>query len=248
MASVSASPDDVQKRLAEIDGYVVCANKNCPNQTIIAGLTEPVREAIDLFEEAGEMVQLLNVSHAFHTKVVAEGSEPLREHLEDIDIQPPTTPVLTNVHGGYHSDDPDEIRDLLAEQVAAPVEWMQQVEQMYEDGARTFIEVGPKSALTTFVESTLGRDRDYLAVHTNHPKEGGLASLYRAMGQLWAEGVWTNEQETENITSNTVSQRAAGAEESAVPRGNERPSRAEILDTMLDVLCEKTGYDPAEIE
>ncbi|MFW5966088.1 MAG: type I polyketide synthase, partial [Persicimonas sp.] len=37
MASIPVPADEVQKVLDEVDGYVVCANKNCPKQTIIAG-------------------------------------------------------------------------------------------------------------------------------------------------------------------------------------------------------------------
>jgi malonyl CoA-acyl carrier protein transacylase len=244
MASVPLPPDEVERKLETIDGYVVCANKNCPRQTIIAGLTEPTRAAAEMFEDEGHMVQFLNVSHAFHSKVVAAGSKPLREHLSGIDIKPPEVPILTNVTGGYHPSDPDEIRDLLAEQVAAPVEWVTQIERMYEDGARTFVEVGPKSALTTFTESIIGRDRDYVAVHTNHPKEGGTVSLYRALGRLWSEGVWNNTRRESARTRLRAPETADEASTSSV----DRPSREEVLETMLEVLCEKTGYDPAEIE
>ncbi len=244
MASVPLPPDEVERKLETIDGYVVCANKNCPRQTIIAGLTEPTRAAAEMFEDEGHMVQFLNVSHAFHSKVVAAGSKPLREHLEGIDIKTPEVPILTNVTGGYHPSDPDAIRDLLAEQVAAPVEWVTQIERMYEDGARTFVEVGPKSALTTFTESIIGRDREYVAVHTNHPKEGGTVSLYRALGRLWSEGVWNNTRRESGRTR----LRASESAEQTAAASSERPSREEVLDTMLDVLCEKTGYDPAEIE
>ncbi|MFB6264758.1 MAG: acyltransferase domain-containing protein, partial [Bradymonadaceae bacterium] len=217
MASIPAPPDEVEAELEKIDGYVVCANKNCPRQTIIAGLTEPVENAVEMFEEQGHLIQYIDVSHAFHSKVVADAKEPLRGHLDDLDIGAPDIPVSTNVDAGYHPDDPAEIRDLLAEQIASPVEWMSQIEQMYEDGARVFLEVGPKSALTTFSDSIL--DEDYLATHTNHPKEGGDVSLYRAIGLLWAEGVWSDERTAEENRTAEGSEGKRTAEDSESSEG-----------------------------
>ena len=46
----------------------------------------------------------------------------------------------------------DAAIDILAKQVASPVEWIAQVERMYADGARIFVECGPKRALAGFVE------------------------------------------------------------------------------------------------
>ncbi|QDG49702.1 SDR family NAD(P)-dependent oxidoreductase [Persicimonas caeni] len=239
MASISAPIEEVEATLAKVDGYVVCANKNCPKQTIIAGLTDAVQKAVELFEEQGHMVHMLNVSHAFHTKVVAAASEPLREHLDTVDIHTPKVPILTNVTGDFYPTDPNEIRDLLAEQLASPVEYIKLLENMYEAGARVFVEVGPKRAQTTFVDATL-RDRDHLSTYTNHPKEGGVASLNNALAQLWAHGVW---QRCRRVQGGVTESQP---EQAAAPTASH--SRDEILSTMLQVLCDKTGYDPDEIE
>ncbi len=240
MASIPAPVDEVEAVLAQIDGYVVCANKNCPKQTIIAGLTDAVQKAVDIFQEQGHMVHMLNVSHAFHTKVVAAASGPLREHLGGVDIHTPKVPILTNVTGEFYPTDPDEIRDLLAEQLASPVEYIHLLERMYEAGGRIFIEVGPKRAQTTFVDATLGK-RDHLSTYTNHPKEGGVPSLNNALAQLWAHGVWKNEERV--ASSDDAAEGVAPIE--APPADF---SRDDILSTMLQVLCDKTGYDPDEIE
>jgi malonyl CoA-acyl carrier protein transacylase len=249
MASISAPVDEVEEVLASIDGYVVCANKNCPQQTIIAGLTEPVKEAVAIFEERGHMVHMLNVSHAFHTKVVASASEPLRKHLDTVGIHSPKVPILTNVTGDFYPSEPDEIRDLLAEQLAAPVEYIKLIEKMYESGARVFVEVGPKRAQTTFVSATLGK-REHLATYTNHPKEGGVASLNNALALLWTYGVW---KQSTSVREHLALDNSAGTAEPdqdglAPKAASASYSRDEIESTMLQVLCDKTGYDPDEIE
>ena len=47
---------------------------------------------------------------------------------------------------------------------------------MYDAGARIFVEVGPKRALTMFASQIL-EEKPHLAVMTNHPKQGGIASF-----------------------------------------------------------------------
>ncbi|WP_230470482.1 type I polyketide synthase [Lujinxingia vulgaris] len=270
MAGVSASVEVVQPVLDRIDGYVVCANINCPTQTIIAGLSEPVREAVRLFEEMGLQAPLLPVSHAFHTEVVAAASGPLRRHLGNIEVSSPRVPILTNVTGGYYPSGAgceEAIRDLLSEQVAAPVQFIKVIETMYAGGARAFVEVGPKRAQASFVGSIL-EGREHLALHTNHPKKGDVASLYEALAGMWAAGVWrpgeakadvraVNVDRVPGVRSEAagvrseVADRVPGVRSEAVdrvPGVRAHVNRASIDAELMRVLCEQTGYEAEEIE
>ena len=227
MAAVGASPADVAALLATIDGYVICANKNCPAQTVIGGATEPVRAAMAAIKEKGWDAQLIPVSHAFHTRIVSPASEPLRAHLNTIDIKTPVVPILCNVNAERYPDDPDAIRDLMALQVASPVEFAGQIERLYtEEGVRTFVEIGPKRAQSSFVRSTLG-DRAHAAFETCHPKRGALATLRIAFARLLA---------TRPTTVAAVAAVAAPAE----ARPTATP-QADGLDTVwavpADVVC-----------
>ena len=145
MASISASPAEIEPILNEIPGYVVAANKNCAQQTVIAGESAAIEIAIKRFKAEKYRVHPLPVSHAFHSKIVSPASVPLKRVLERLRIQPPTRPITTNVTGDWYPQTREEIIDLLAKQVASPVEWLI-VETLYAAGARIFIECGPKRA------------------------------------------------------------------------------------------------------
>ena len=188
MASFSCGPDQVDAVLAKVDGYVVAANRNCPVQTVVAGASAPVRQAMELAGAAGIDTVLLNVSAAFHTSIVAPASAPLRAVLDRLTFNPPSIPVFTNVDATRYPDDADAQREILAHQVAAPVEWISELEALYDAGARTFVEVGPKRALSGFTHATLGDRPDVTCVLTNHPKRGDLASFLDALAQLGALG------------------------------------------------------------
>ncbi|MFW3145617.1 MAG: beta-ketoacyl synthase N-terminal-like domain-containing protein [Thermoplasmatota archaeon] len=197
MASVMAGLDVVEEVISGIDGYVIPANKNCNVQTVIAGESAAVDTAIKKFGERGVEAVQLPVSHAFHSAVVAPVKDILRDYLSKLTIDPPKMPMLSNVTGDYYpvKGDPAEIKeqilDLLKEQVASSVEWISQVNRAYQDGCRTFIEVGPKRALTSFAYNLLEEDVKkgrVFPITSNHPKKGGMTTFNEMVSFLWALG------------------------------------------------------------
>ena len=196
MASVTAPYEVVEAVLEATEGYVIAANKNSPKMTVIAGETAPVKAAMASFEEQGFSCVALATSHAFHSRIVAPANEPLRRFLEGLEIRWPSVPITANVDGAFYpmqgADSKAAILEQLAPQMASSVEWTKQVETMYDAGGRVFVEVGPKRALTMFAMQIL-EGKPHVPVMTNHPKQGGIASLLTAIGALALAGrppVW----------------------------------------------------------
>ena len=189
MASVLGPFEEIQRRLDAMSGYVVAANINSRNQTVIAGDSASVVMAVEQFKEAGFTVQLLPVSHAFHSKIVAAASVPLRKMLDTIPMQSPAVPVISNVSGALYPDDLDAIRDQLSMQLASPVQWVKCLDTAYREGARVFVEVGPKRVLRGFAEDVLGDRQGVVCLSTNHPKRGELASFHDGLCGLYAAGL-----------------------------------------------------------
>lgn len=191
MASVSAPLADVERILDATDGYVIAANKNSPKMTVIAGETAPVKAAMSAFEAESMPCTVLQTSHAFHSKIVAPANAPLRAFLEELDLQWPTIPITANVDGTFYAMEGENAKaavlEKLAPQMASSVEWTAQIETMAAAGAGAFVEVGPKRALTVFATQIL-EGQPALAVMTNHPKQGGIASFLSALGMLALAG------------------------------------------------------------
>ena len=129
------------------EGLVAAVNFNSPQQVVIAGHTAAVQRAGERLREAGaRRVMALPVSAPFHTELMRPAGERLREMLDDLDLQPPQVPVIHNVTAAAESD-PPRIRELLVEQVAAPVRWTDCVLALRDAGARCFLECGPGKVL-----------------------------------------------------------------------------------------------------
>jgi acyl transferase domain-containing protein/acyl carrier protein/NAD(P)-dependent dehydrogenase (short-subunit alcohol dehydrogenase family) len=192
MAAVFAPLEEVERILKTINGYVVIANINSEHQAVIGGATEAVTQAMGVLQIAGYEVSELPVSHAFHTSIVAPASEPLRKELERLHVESPRIPIVANVNGEFYPTGPGvvpQMLDLLAKQVASPVQFVKGLRTLYEAGARVFVEVGPKKALQGFAEDVLGDRGDVVALFTNHPKFGDIASFNQALCGLYAAGL-----------------------------------------------------------
>ena len=188
MAAVMAPLDVVRQTLNEIDGYVVAANINSYGQAVIGGASKAVEQAIEIFTRKGFQAQRIPVSHAFHTKIVAPASGPLRQVLNRLRIAPPQLPLVANVTGEIYPTEVEAIKDLLEQQIASPVQWVKGLETLYANGVRTFVEVGPKKALKGFVDDVLGDKPEVVSLFSNHPKTGELASFNHVLCGLYAAG------------------------------------------------------------
>jgi acyl transferase domain-containing protein/acyl carrier protein len=195
MASVLGPTDEIVRRLPEIGGYLTPANMNSKKQTVIAGASDAVDRAVQFFNNMGMTAQIIPVSHAFHSKVVAPAADALYRTICEMQIAPPSIPLIGNIDGQlYPTDNIETIKRRLADQMASSVQFVKGIETCYREGARIFLEVGPKRALQALAESDLEDKHDVLCLSTNHPKRGGVRSFHDAMCGLYAAGIPRPEQ------------------------------------------------------
>ena len=141
------------------------ANYNTPTQTVIAGTTTGLEVATQRLQLAGaKRVIPLNVSAAFHTPLMAPAAERLRAALDRIEWRAPRIPVMANLTGRPHQGG-DRIPHVMEMQLRSPVRWAACVASLVEMGCDSFLEVGPKRALTGMMRE-LAPGRTAVAVGT----------------------------------------------------------------------------------
>jgi len=152
MSAVFASPDSVKSLLEKIDGYLVIANYNSPNQTVVSGAIS----ALDSFEqkcgEKGLKFRRLNVSNAFHSNLVQEAAGLFADKLENFKLRKPKIPFFSCVTGSQIDSDTDII-SLLAKQICAPVKFTDAFAEICKIQPDFFVEVGPGSVLSGLVKA-----------------------------------------------------------------------------------------------
>lgn len=153
MAAVLGMEDaSVEQICAETPGIVVAANFNCPGQLVISGEIEAVNKACEALKNAGaKRALLLPVGGAFHSPLMAPAREELAAAIEQTDFNKPFCPVYQNVTAKAVTN-PTQIKNNLIEQLTAPVRWTQSVQNMWADGAKKFVEIGPGNVLQGLVK------------------------------------------------------------------------------------------------
>ena len=186
MAAIEAPPDALAPLLG--DPELVIANVNGPEQTVLSGSSAAVERAIAWCNEHELRARPLTVSCAFHSTYVEPAQRRLAELLGQTPIAKPRIPVFSNTTAAPYPDDPAAIAEILGEHLIRPVEFVREIDAMYDAGARVFVEVGPRAVLTGLVGRILGRRR-HLAVPIDQPGRSGLVQLLHCLGALAVEGV-----------------------------------------------------------
>ncbi|MFF4529325.1 SDR family oxidoreductase [Streptomyces sp. NPDC001407] len=189
MAAVTAGAAAVEAVLAGagLAGQVVAAGHNSPSQTTVSGPAQAVRQGVTALEQAGFAVRPLDVACAFHSPMMAGAMETFAEVLSARPLRAPAIPVWSGLTATRYPADTAELRARLAGQIAAPVRFMEQIEAMYEAGARVFVEAGPGTVLTGLTRAVLG-DRPHLAVPFEPHPEEGLRGHLEALARLAVSG------------------------------------------------------------
>ena len=185
MAAVPAPRSVVEETIAGIEGVVV-ANHNAPLQSIVSGPHAGVAEAAARFAKAGIDVAPLPVAAAFHSSLVQPAQRSLAALIETIDWHPIEVPVFSNSTGGPHGADIAQLRSQMADHLVRPVEFAAEIEAMHADGARVFLEVGPKSVLSRLVTKIL-EARPHVAIALDDGT--GLPGLLNGLAQLACAGI-----------------------------------------------------------
>lgn len=154
MAAILKLPlEAIQEALAGLEGVEI-ANLNAPEQTVISGRKEAVEEAAERLKEKRARVVFLPVSAPFHSSLMAPAKERLARDLAQVTLKKPRFPVYSNVTA-KPEEDPSRIRELLLEQITAPVRWVEILKDMERRGVRRFLEFGSGEVLKGLVARTL---------------------------------------------------------------------------------------------
>ena len=97
-------------------------------------------------------------------------------------------PVYSCIAAAPLAAKPRHARDEAAAIWTEPIRFEETVRRMHDDGYRVFVEVGPRSVLSSMVRDAL-RGRDFFAVSSNTIHRPGLVQLQHALAQLAALGV-----------------------------------------------------------
>ena len=162
--------DDVRAIAADASGSEICeaANDNSVGQIVVSGHKSAVEAAVALATERGaKKAVTLPVSAPFHCTLMQPAADAMAEALTNTKISAPVIPVVANVTAAATSS-PDEIRDLLVQQITGMVRWRESVLWMRDQGVSEMIELGAGKVLCGLARRI---DREITTANAGTPEE-----------------------------------------------------------------------------
>jgi len=153
MAAILALENEIIEHVcSNIEGVVLAANYNCPGQVVISGEFQSVKKACEILTEKGaRRALILPVSGAFHSSLMSEAKVELSKAIGETSFNKPICPIYQNVNG-IGETSVEKIKENLILQLTSPVKWTQSINQMINDGATEFIEIGPGKVLQGLIK------------------------------------------------------------------------------------------------
>ena len=154
---------------ARQDDILVPANFNSPGQIVLSGAIAACERATTVAQTKGVRAMPLKVAGAFHSPFMQSAADQMAQVLAGVRFCLPKMPVISNVTAQPH-ESVESIRQLLVQQIIAPVRWQQSMETLRAAGVDKWIEVGPGRSLTGMLKKI-----DRKAAVENFSATDGLA-------------------------------------------------------------------------
>ncbi|MDR2442902.1 MAG: type I polyketide synthase, partial [Deltaproteobacteria bacterium] len=166
------------------------ATVNTSNQVVLAGPIEAIDEITAIGQKNNLRLKKLQVSHAFHSKLMDPIMDKFFEAASKVSYQEPKTPIVSNLTGALAG----------VGEISKPEYWLEHLRRTvrFNSGflaakaieSRVFLEIGPAPILTSFGRSLLNQNAQW-AVSLRYGSSEWL-SLFEAIGCLYQGGVNIN--------------------------------------------------------
>jgi acyl transferase domain-containing protein/aryl carrier-like protein len=189
MASVAASPEQVEAHLAPYGERISIAAHNGPMATVLSGEPEAIEELIETLIGEDVRARLIPVGYASHCAQVEQIEAELKEAIAGIEPTEATIPFYSTVTG-----EPIATTELDAEywyrNLREPVRFHEATERLLQDGFGAFVEVSPHPVLAMALQETVEAEGAEAAILGSLRRdEGGARRFLTSLGAAHAHGV-----------------------------------------------------------
>jgi acyl transferase domain-containing protein len=188
LLNIAALDRPALEKLLQAHPAIQFTMDNCPNQAIVFGDGEAIQKIETDAIAQGAVCTRLPISWGYHTPHVAPMAVAFGKLFDGVEIRDTGVTLYSCATARPFPTRIKAARETAVLQYTSRVRFTESVNQLYEDGVRTFIECGPNATLTAFARDILG-SRPHLAVSADNRRRGMLVQLRHLAGQLFAAGV-----------------------------------------------------------
>src|SRR5690606_12846623 len=182
MAAIMSDEKTARKILGD-NLEIELATLNGPAGQVMAGSVDAIEKAILVFEKTGIECKRLNVSHAFHTKLMDDVLKPFRKVVEAVNFSNADIPILSNLNGAYNVNEMST-PDYWVDHLRNPVYFGASMEVLLSENYQIFVEIGPKPVMSGMASRFDGAEK-CLWLPTMRPDDTDSSILYHTLATLW---------------------------------------------------------------
>lgn len=188
MLALSMPEEQVEPFLNE---DITLAAVNSPEHCILSGPPAAIQNLADTLSQKGHQCRILHVSVAGHSPAMDPILDQMTHSAQNITLNPPDIPFVSVLTGRQLSDAEALEPSYWARQLRHTVRFNDAISLLLEDPAKIFVEIGPGSALCTFLKQN-NRFNDQHAVLnvSRHPLEDFPDDYFfiHQLGLIWLNG------------------------------------------------------------
>ena len=144
-------------------------------------------EAVKAFAQAGIRTMKVPLDRPFNTELCEKIVPAVRKFTEGWVKYESRCDIYSCGTAERLANKSRQLREDMAERWVRPVRFNETIRQMYADGYRVFVEVGPRGQMTTAISDILGVE-EHAAVAMNSIQRRGRLQVQHALAQLIALG------------------------------------------------------------
>ena len=150
-AIIGLNCNSIEKIIIENNLRVEVANDNSPLQVVVSGITKDLESSKNFFIKNGAKKFIkLNVSAAFHSKLMKDAESKMLSFLNSIKFKDPKSNIISNYSADY-SNDSNVIFDNLSKQMSNKVKWVGSIKCLETMNETKIIEIGPGKVLSGLI-------------------------------------------------------------------------------------------------
>jgi 6-methylsalicylic acid synthase len=183
----------VSAELKDVEG-VVAAIDSSPSSCVISGTVAPLTQYIQSLKDRGVRVFQVKTDIAFHSPMLEELSQPLRDALSgQLNAQPPKIKIYSSSQSDPQSSVLRDV-DYWINNMVKPVWLTSAVKAAADDGNRIFLEVSSHPIVSQSVNEILEDAglAEYIVIPTMKKSQPVEKSILHAVAQLHVKGVEVN--------------------------------------------------------
>ncbi len=187
MLAVMSDRATVERHVSALQG-VWFANDNHPTQVVLSGTTPGIEGAAQVLTARGIKSTRLEVSHAFHSPLMAGVDAKLRAVVQSLPLAEMKASVVSCISGRPY-ESVEDAKAIWERHATSEVRFVEALQTCVDDGVSQFVQVGAGGSLLSFARGVArGEGAAFYSLAPSDVGDGG-AQFLTTVGQLWAKGV-----------------------------------------------------------